>query len=240
MKRDKLLSFSLLKNIKTATMKKEQYLKWLGFSNEYIEIFLEIDFAKTTIQLHRSVGLKNIFTDIFIALEIPFEVVADSHKNILGSEHVIHISYNTDLRIIYFIAFITHHKMAGFFPFFITSGSSENSNCSDINNQKGKVSLGVLTHPEYSWNGVSEEISSFQLVIFKVYKLDWIEMEELYPNINDWGGDVERYRTDGEENIDDDIILDYPNTYIKGADGLTRRYIDDVLGGEKDAYWNID
>ena len=120
----------------------------------------------------------------------------------------------------------------------------------------------VLDFGKYKGSYLSNVVDEFPgYVRWCLINVDWFvidqnELDEAFPE-NDWSQDFlvatenkwNLYTINESSNCVDDYDMDYyesesygeyAGTYAQDVEGLSDDFINDVFGGEPDAYWNID
>lgn len=90
---------------------------------------------------------------------------------------------------------------------------------------------------------ISEEVIEEIKVSYSDFKISEEGVNKLNEKYEQWEGEQEDY----EEEYDDyddynerESYGKYAGSYAQDVEGLSDDFIDDVLDGEPDAYWNID
>lgn len=90
---------------------------------------------------------------------------------------------------------------------------------------------------------ISEEVIDEIQATYSDFKISEEGMNKLNEKYEQWEGEQEDY----EEEYDDyddynerESFGKYAGSYAQDVEGLSDDFIDDVLDGEPDAYWNID
>lgn len=90
---------------------------------------------------------------------------------------------------------------------------------------------------------ITEEVIQEIKAIIPDFSISEEGMGKLTEKYEQWENEQEDYEEDYDDSNDyneRDSYGRYAGSYAQDVEGLSDDFIDDVLGGEPDAYWNID
>jgi hypothetical protein len=104
------------------------------------------------------------------------------------------------------------------------------------------IFCGLDIKADEDYTNLSRAINAEEILTLDVEKISQEEFIELFPNINsDDEGTIDLIRNDYEDDdYNEGFTSKYRGTYASDVEGLSDDFIDDALGGEPDAYSNID
>ena len=85
----------------------------------------------------------------------------------------------------------------------------------------------------------AERLENFTAPEFLIENDFEMDYEDAYGNDDEYN-DYDHHDCYYEEDIYPEHYGEYAGTYAQDVEGLSDEFIDDVLGGDPDAYWNID
>ncbi|MDY0389072.1 MAG: hypothetical protein RBT65_18515 [Methanolobus sp.] len=86
---------------------------------------------------------------------------------------------------------------------------------------------------------ISEEVIEEIKVSYSDFKISEEGVNKLNEKYEQWEGEQEDYEEYDDYN-ERESYGKYAGSYAQDVEGLSDDFIDDVLDGEPDAYWNID
>ena len=226
-------------------MEKIELLKKLIFIAESLQKFGKLEFDSILIEINTLLDLNEYIQYSFNVLEIPFELFTPDHE--VKNPEVpkeINVSFNIriDFKIIYFITLILQEIYDDTIDIYINYATNTESEILGI-------LCGTYISSEQNFTNISRPIKAHEILRLNIGDIDIREFSSIFPN-NNFSPDGYCSASDYEEDYrENDYINDflreksygkYPGSYAQDVEGLSNDFIDDVLGGEPDAYWNID
>jgi len=178
---------------------------------------------------------------VFESLEIPFKAkkTPPNRQGIFENNNIC-FHETTDFLVIHYLTTIVHAIIGNDFLIYI----------SDAIFPKFDILLGKLFEFGTDYSNITCPISPKDIIDCNINEIDKFDFLERFPieshsesgavTFLGYNDDSPYLSSDSKHGCQGSGFGKYSGTYAQDIEGLNDDFIDDALGGEPDAYWNID
>ncbi len=203
---------------------------------ESIENLGDLDFNKNVIMINGGFRNYDIIVTAFKVLEIPFMTFYS--KRSIENENEINIKFNkdTEFKVVYALTFLLFEIYYNRLNIYIDYKKLKT-------NENNKIFLGIYKDRGCVNINISRPIMATEILFFNKEKENWKNI--INSNCFKDKFAIENEHEQAIKNCDiydycDEEYSEYEGTWAHDVAGLSDDFINDVLDGDPDMFWNID